>query len=393
MVARWGFYIQCLYETWIKCNCGEVREFFSSRLIHQYFSLVNVILSLVVLSQEALLFTMRDQPSQNSSSNEDPLGRKHIEVVLETFFAVVIFVSSILSNSIVLYVIRTNSNLKTFINKIIGNLCIVDLVETFLIMPLWITSLVKGSWVFGTAICSVSGFLFVAVANAILFSLMLIAVSRYFKVVKPQLYNSIFVTNKYKSTLLLALCWILPAITSSPPLYGWGRYKFHPYSCLCAYEWSFDALNSTYMLFLLVTQPSPYIICWCYYKIYNTVRKNRIQICTRANRAACQNAHNAENMCIHTTLGIGCVIVLCWFPKAILVIIMAAGKQGLDLPLMISSYLVFLSCCLNPVVYGMLNPQFKPAFKALFKRREVENPRNAWFTVSELDYRSKITKN
>ena len=321
-------------------------------------------------------FIMREQENQNSSLNEDPLGRKGIEIFFEVFFAVMIFVSSVLTNSVVLYVIRTNPSLKKFINKIIANVCLVDMAETLLIMPLWITSLVKGRWIFGTVICSISGFLFVAIANAILYSLMLIAISRYFKVVKPQLYNTLFAPKRKRSRLLLALCWILPLITCSPPLYGWGKYVYYPESRLCAYEWSFDALNTSYMAFLVLTQPSPYVICWCYFKIYNTVRKNRIQICTRSNRAACQNAHNAENMCIHTTLGIACVVALCWLPKAILIMMMAAGRQGLDVPLMISSYLVFLTCCLNPVVYGMMNPQFKPAFKALFKKREIDNNRS-----------------
>lgn len=317
---------------------------------------------------------MRDQANKSSLSDEDPLGRKNIEVFFEAFFAVLIFLFSILSNFIVLYVISTNSNLRTFINKIIGNLCIIDMIETFLVMPLWITSLVKGRWIFGAVICNVSGFLFVGIANAILYSLMLIAASRYFKVVKPQIYTKIFVVKKNKSRLLVVLSWVLPILTSSPPLFGWGRYRYHVQSCLCEYDWSFAVENITYMIFLVVTQPSPYIICWCYFKIYNTVRNNRIQICTRANRAACKNAHDAEIMCIHTALWIACVVVLCWLPKAVLILMMAAGKQELDLPLLISSYLGFLTCCLNPVVYGMLNPQFKPAFKALFKKTGVENP-------------------
>ena len=323
---------------------------------------------------EHYISAMRDQESHNSSAfNGDPLGRNYVEIVFEAFAAILIFVSSILTNSVVLYAIQTNSSLKTFTNKIIANLCLVDMAETLLIMPLWITSLIKGHWIFGTVICSISGYLFFAMANATLYSLLLIALSRYFKVVKPQLYNSIFFKNKNRPRILVALCWIVPLVTCSPPLYGWGSYRFYPESTLCTFEWSFNWLNTSYMIFLVVTQPSPYIIGWCYFKIYNTVRRNRIQICTRSNRAACQNAHSAENMCIHTTVGIACVVVLCWFPKALLVILLSAGRQGLDLPLMISSYLVFLTCCLNPVVYGILNPQFKPAFKALYKKREAVN--------------------
>lgn len=308
----------------------------------------------------------------NSSVNGDPLGRNNVQIVFQVFGAVLLCFSSILANSVVLYAIQTNSSLKTFTNKVIANLCFVDMAETLLIMPLWITSLVKGRWIFGKAICNISGYLFFVMANATLYSLLLIALSRYFKVVKPQLYNSILYAKKNRPRILLALCWIVPLALCGPPLFGWGGYKYYPQSALCTFEWSFDGLNVSYLAFLVATQPSPYIICWCYFKIYNTVRKNRIQICTRKNRAACQNAQNAENMCIHTTLGIACVVILCWFPKAVLVILLSAGRQGLGLPLLISSYLVFLTCVLNPVIYGILNPQFKPAFKALFKKRETE---------------------
>lgn len=312
---------------------------------------------------------MAGRENQTSPPQEDPLGRKFMEVFFETFFAVVVLLSSIVSNSIVLYVINANSNLKTFINKVIGNLCIIDLLETFLIMPLWIVAIVQGRWIFSPVICTISGYLFVAIANAVLFSLMLIAVTRYFKVVKPHLYSKIFVGKKSTPRILLASSWILPLTICCPPIFGWGQFLYNPLSCLCEYDWAFERLNITYMVFLVATQPSPYIICWCYIRIYYTVRRNRIQICTRRNRAACQNAYNAETSCIQLTLGIACGVVLCWLPKAILVLMMAAGKKQLDFPMRVSSYLVFLACSLNPVIYGMINPQFKPAFKALFKRQ------------------------
>lgn len=311
---------------------------------------------------------MTGQENQTSSPQEDPLGRKLIEVVFEAAFAMAILLSSILSNSIVLYVINANSNLKTFINNVIRNLCIIDLLETLLIMPLWIVSIVEGRWIFSSVVCSISGYLFVAIANATLFSLMLIAVTRYFKVVKPHLYSKIFAGRKSAPRIFLASSWILPLITCCPPIFGWGQFLYNPLSCLCEYDWAFEKLNITYMVFLVATQPSPYIICWSYVRIYYTVRRNRIQICTRRNRAACQNAYNAETSCIQLSLGIACGVVLCWLPKAILVLMMAAGNKRLDFPMRVSSYLVFLACSLNPVIYGMINPQFKPAFKALFKR-------------------------
>ena len=311
---------------------------------------------------------MTNQATDSLLPAGDPVGRANIEVAFQVFFAVIIFLSSVLTNSVVLYAIRRTPGLQTFTNKLIANLCLVDVVETVALIPLWITSLVKGQWIFGNAVCSMAGYIFFALANVTLDSLLFIALSRYFKVVKPQLYNEIC-GKKAKSRLLLALCWVLPLTVCSPPLYGWGRFRFYTESAICTFEWSFAVLDVTFMAFLVLTQPAPYLICWCYFKIYYAVRRNRIQICTRGNRAACQSAHDAESKFIHTTVAIACVLVICWLPKTIFVLLSASGVDNLRALGIVSVNLVFLACCLNPVVYGILNPQFKPAFKSLLRSR------------------------
>ncbi|KAJ7386501.1 hypothetical protein OS493_008636 [Desmophyllum pertusum] len=110
---------------------------------------------------EHYISAMRDQESHNSSAfNGDPFGRNYVEIVFEAFAAILIFVSSILTNSVVLYAIQTNSSLKTFTNKIIANLCLVDMAETLLIMPLWITSLIKGHWILAMSSATFQDFCF-----------------------------------------------------------------------------------------------------------------------------------------------------------------------------------------------------------------------------------------
>lgn len=78
-------------------------------------------------------------------------------------------------------------------------------------------------------------------------------------------------------------------------------------------------------------------------------------------------------MCIYIILGIVCVVVFCWFLKVIFVFLLGGGKKGLFLFLMILSYFVFLVCCLNFIVYGMMNFQFKLVFKVLFIKRGMRN--------------------
>ena len=298
-----------------------------------------------------------------NSSTRDLLERSQVEIGVEVFFAFVLFISSIITNSVVIYVIHKDHSLETITNAFIVNLSFVDLALSVLLMPLWIASLLRGNWIFGDIVCNLAAYFYYALSNASLNTLLVIAVTRYLKVVKTQVHSKIF-GNKRNTKIMKILAWIVPLVLCSPPLYGWGHFTFYPHSAMCILETAYT--NTGYITFMVLSQPSPYIICFCYYHIYRTVRENRVQICSRHNRAACQSAHDAEAHLIHTTFAIVCVFVLCWSPSIIAHFLISSHVSSVGWLLMLSTYLVFLACSLNPVIYGFMNPQFKRALKMNF---------------------------
>ena len=293
----------------------------------------------------------------------DPLSRSRVEVIMEVFTASVVNTISIIANFVVILAIHKDRNLKTTTNAFIANLGVVDLVVSILLMPLWIVSLYRGRWIFGPVLCDLAAYFYYVLSNASLNTLSLIAVVRYLKVVKTQLYTKVFSEEK-NARILAVLTWVVPLAFCSPPLYGWGEFSFYPSSAMCVLKRDFS--NVGYLSFIIVCQPSPLIICACYYAIFRAVRKNRLQICSRKNRAACQNAQDAEAHLIHTAFAIGCVILVCWSPSAIAFFLFASGVSGVEWLLMLSTYLVFITSTLNPVIYGFFNPQFKRAFQNMF---------------------------
>ncbi|XP_048589090.1 melatonin receptor type 1B-B-like [Nematostella vectensis] len=308
-------------------------------------------------------------PTNGSSPSLDPLGRGKAQIVLEVSLAVLMCVVSAVGNILVLWVIRVTNSLHTVTNMFIQNLACIDLLITLLQIPLWTVSLYYGEWTIGDTLCKSSAFVFYMLSNAALYNLLMIALNRYVRVVKYDHYQCVFGLKKVPYAMI-AVTWILPLVTCSGPLYDWGEFRFYANASMCTLEWS--SRHWPYYVFMLALQPSPYIIVYCYFEIYTRVRQNRIQVCSRKNRAACQSASDAENQTMIVAFMIICVFVTSWLPAVIIAALEIAGVRTDRWLAALSSYMVFVSTCLHPAIYGLLNPPFRKAFTRQLKRHSLD---------------------
>ena len=69
-----------------------------------------------------------------------------------------------------------------------------------------------------------------------------------------------------------------------------------------------------------------------------------------------------------TCFTVVCFFVMAWVPVAIVVIIETAGYNIPQEVYTASIYLVFSNSLVNPIIYGVMNPQFKLAFKKALGR-------------------------
>ena len=129
--------------------------------------------------------------------------RANALVWTETVLFAVINVVALLSNLLTCYAVYRNQTLRTLSNMFVIALVVSDILMSTWCMPFSIVTLFHGQWIFGEIFCQFHGFGAFTFGLASLQTMGLIAVSRYFCVVKPEKYAVLF--KKQRSLLYIAV--------------------------------------------------------------------------------------------------------------------------------------------------------------------------------------------
>ncbi|KAK3750746.1 hypothetical protein QZH41_007263 [Actinostola sp. cb2023] len=306
----------------------------------------------------------------STPERKDPLGRTVVLVTIETFFAVVITIVSLLGNSLVIYIIHKDSRLRSITNVFIKSLAWTDVCMAILIMPVWVLSVFNGRWVLNDATCPWAGIMSVSLGLGSIFSIGLIAVNRYFRVVRSTTYPKYFKSRR-KAVVYCLIVWITAILLSSPPLYGWGVMQYHNEFSLCTLLW--DVKHISYVVLIIggAVNGTTIVICICYYKIYKTVKSSTANI--NAHNPNSTAGHTTDIKLLKTTFAVVCFFMLCWMPCSIVAMFETAGIVAPRVVFAFCVHVMFTSSCGNPIIYGILNPQFRRAFVCVFKCRSFRH--------------------
>ena len=302
------------------------------------------------------------------STFQDPLGRPRAQIGVEVALAILICFASTLGNLLVVYVINKDSSLRNITNIFIHNLALTDISMATLHMPFWVLSVYTGTWNFGEKWCEVSASIQFTLGMASILNMGLIALNRYIKVVKPTLYSKLF-GSKRAARFYCLLVWIIAMLLATPPLYGWGKMAYHEKFFVCTFTWHIEHISYAILTAGGVVNGTTTAIFYFYYKIYQTVKVSTQNMNAHAavNAVGTSNSHCTDIKLLKTTFTVVCVFLLTWGPVSIVVIVETAGGSSIPREVyMAVIYLMFSSSLANPIIYGIMNPQFKLAFtKAL----------------------------
>ena len=298
--------------------------------------------------------------------SQDPLHRSSAEVILEVTFAILVCLASVLGNVLVVYVIHKYSEMQTITNVLIQNLALTDIIMATLNMPFWITSLFTGRWNFSQEWCEISALIHHTMVLASLLTMGLIALNRYMKVVKRSLYIKFFPTKR-AAWLYCGLVWLVAVLFFTPPLYGWGKMNFDSDFLVCSFSWKEGHFSFVILLagFLNVTT---FAIIYSYWKIYQTVKEssNNVSVNVVQNGVGAPGFHRADIDVLKSCFTVVCFFLITWgLPGVCASTITGGGHIPHELR-KLSVYLLFSSSLTNPIIYGIMNPQFKQAFKKTF---------------------------
>lgn len=177
-----------------------------------------------------------------------PTSRSQPEKVAEVFFLGILFVVAFVANSTICCAMLQPYRLKTPSNLFPFSLAIANLSLALLHTPYTMASLIMDQWPFDIAWCQVSGMLINLVSMASNFSIVLIAIHRYYLIVKP-LSDTISIRQAKR---MVAFVWFTALVTSVPPLFGWSSYRYIPGKAFCSVDWQDGGPDLVYSVYLVV---------------------------------------------------------------------------------------------------------------------------------------------
>ncbi|XP_020606214.1 histamine H2 receptor-like [Orbicella faveolata] len=290
--------------------------------------------------------------------------RQKATVVLETIIFSLVMFLSLFGNLLVCSAVYRNPRLRQPSNYYIIFLALSDILQALFTMPLSVGMLATSNWRYGIPTCYFMVISMLSLAPASIFTMTLMALDRYYKIVNPIKYQNIF-TKKF-IIVTGALAWIAPILNSILTVFAFGfGVSPHPGLAICKIE-----LKKFYFPILIIFQNSPFfVIMFCYWKIYKVVKMHNADV-------SWQNL-NAEEVNISKTLFASVFsFVLLWVPANTILLpsyLMSGSFNSPRVISLIGTLLVFTSSCLNPFIYSFMNRSFRSEFKKCLIPRKPQS--------------------
>ena len=198
-----------------------------------------------------------------------------LKMISEVTILCFICLAASIGNVSLFLIVYKNPNLRTITNMFILNLAAADILVSVLSMPVTMVTVVNGCWVFGHTACVVLGYFTILSFIASVMSLGMIAINRYFYIVKWNTYTITFA--KTKALLYAAGVWFVSMFLASPPLFGWAEYRFIPGKSYCFVYWP----SNVYFMYFMITAcffgPLS-VMAFSYYNILNFTRNLKMKV-------------------------------------------------------------------------------------------------------------------
>lgn len=144
----------------------------------------------------------------------------------------IVNVAAFLRNFSVCYTVYRNQRLRTLSNMFVIALAVSNILMSTCCAPFSVVTLNRSQWIFGNNFCRFHRFGVFTFGLASLHTMGLIAVRRYFCIVKPERYIVLF--KRQRILLYIGVFWCIAFIGSvSPSLFGHGDFEFQPGNPLC----------------------------------------------------------------------------------------------------------------------------------------------------------------
>ena len=291
-------------------------------------------------------------------------SRSQAKAALVLGLYVLILLLLFLGNSLTLLVMLLNRRMRTIPNMFVASLAVSDvLLGLCSFVPFGIPVLVTSHWLFNDTACQFQGYITIALVVASIHTLVLMAVNRYYRIVKPAKYQRYF--TKKKTLIMILVSWFSSFCAPLPHVLSGIKIVFHPAKFFCYFVIEKRAFLH-YGSPLYIGVPTCVVI-YCYLRIFSTVRNHNRNLHPPNNLIS---SVNVEDVKVARTIFLVVVFFnLCWIP-ILTVNVLDDVFQRWIFPTevyILNSFLGTLSSAVNPLLYGVMNKSFRTNYLKLLR--------------------------
>uniref|UniRef100_A0A3Q1JL54 G-protein coupled receptors family 1 profile domain-containing protein n=1 Tax=Anabas testudineus TaxID=64144 RepID=A0A3Q1JL54_ANATE len=237
----------------------------------------------------------------------------------------------------------------------ICNLSFSDILVCVFCLPFTVIYTLMDHWVFGSLLCRLVPFIQCVSVTVSVLSLVFIALERHQLIINPAGWKP-SIPQAYIGVVLI---WILASFTSSPFL---TPLQNSPLACL--EHWPSQQHRLAYTTWLLLFQYCGplLLVLLCYIRVFVRLR-HRKDMLDRARTLENQRLTHSRRINI-MLVALITAFALCWLPLTIFNVVSDWNQEALpichhNLLFSLCHLLAMSSTCINPIIYGFLNSNFR----------------------------------
>ena len=255
------------------------------------------------------------QPNASLNVSVTASTRATALVIVESCIVVLLNIATLVGNSLVCLAFYRNPSLRTVTSYFVLSLALTDLSMAVLAMP-W--SIIAANGIANELSCNFYYFCSTILAGVSSLTVMLLAINRYYRVVRPVLYANIF--SKKRAVTMIIGVWVVTIVLVTVDDFAIRK---HPQKLTvkpvasCVQFLQSTGLSIFYFVIAVIYLVVPSItIVACYTKIYQTIRQhNTAAVPSSQGGRSSYGMEEAKITRMLTVVVIG--FYLCWLPLLI----------------------------------------------------------------------------
>lgn len=312
-------------------------------------------------------------------------ARSDLKIFIETTLFVIIELLGLAGNIMVVLAVYRNKTLRTITHQYVVTLAIADFSVALIIFPMSIRSSITGQWAYGPDVCFFQGTSLLIWASFTMSVVSITAINRFFCVVKPNIYRTLFTTKNTMITIAVTLVFCCTLVIGISLGFS-GTYHFGPHLfCIPIFptkQRQMVIMLTTFVLFICIPMATMSI---CYFKIHRRVKEHAKKVAPMLGRSKVRNLRQGvEEARITKVVSIVLVLFfLFWIPICVIGTLFVLGATIIPRPIhLMYDYFLVSNIASNPIVYGFCNQSFRSEYANILRCKK-RLPQRIVFSVEQ----------